>query len=1079
MILRGQLIAESPIYRGNARKTLFTRDGDGKQRLVSLAGEIEGTAQALMDAFIGQSRDGRNMGLLERLWLRLYNAPLPRQLISGVDCKLQKGYYPRDNFFDLRMGLKLDEDRWAAEANANYKMETLYRHSVFDFSLTVDDAVLRQGDNQARLYYLLQELGEGRFWFGAGKSKGMGRCRLELKLPFAAPATPPATSSQANHLSVTLTFNAANPLLVGWNWGKVDPETPAFAAIEGRVLVESMRDLPDPIRTRLAMGLAGPILNPADWKRKLADYLPRVIAIWLQEHSSGESDSWTLTAAALKKLGKGKYALAPKLLTQLEPLVDRAFPTPQTAEAAVKEALGSKSNMAKRVLEVLEVKTVANQQLNHTAWQEIAASLGLDHAAASGLAEQLAAQIQDEAALTETLAQASRQVLPRFYQQIDQQINLLQSDAWLDAELANRQQHLRIKMLLQRGKIDERQWNNRNQAPEGVTLAAWREFLDAHSRVRFQHLLNARNLQKSITNDENFIAFLQAYRTRTRQELAQPYHIDFREGGPANREVSRKYGKPYDTVFMRMLSWAPSAQEQGQWEIYIPGSTIKGAFRKRATQVLRTLWGESGKTTQLLDRLFGRQGQRGLVFFADAYLTDPYDPNRAWCSMDGVKMNPKTGQPVESAKRDYLFAYGSKLNFKLQLDLQDLTAADMEAYSLLTHLLRDFQRGDIPIGGEKTSGFGWVTAQIAGLTWLTAAPDALTQQLFGSPTLTPAGLWQRLDLAGEAAVSALQASQPLTTETKPGPTPPRARAGFVSHRAFGGHCGILAVSAEVLTPLHIRESGEPSYRAGLADGPVNGWDFFSMSAPEAAMRDASKIYALPSRSIRGLLRHLYTIASDSGQESPDISRLNPVDSLFGWVGKGQNQALMARLSFGFGLFAAPELAWFKAPYPYSGWQYSGNEWQHAAGSAVPKSLISKNWRLFPHAPLAPITQQLAEFQPDTAQASYFRAILPGARANFNIRFWNLDDQELQRLIWCVALEPGLAHKMGKNRHLGFGSLRLNILPDSYLIDWSKRYAAPDKSEQAWQRPLEVNQWLNPKVIEHYPELRKALNVDRL
>jgi len=77
MILQGKLIAETPLYRGNARKTLFTRDGDGTQRLVSLAGEISGTAQALMDAFIGQSRDGRNIGLLNRLWLRLYGGPMP------------------------------------------------------------------------------------------------------------------------------------------------------------------------------------------------------------------------------------------------------------------------------------------------------------------------------------------------------------------------------------------------------------------------------------------------------------------------------------------------------------------------------------------------------------------------------------------------------------------------------------------------------------------------------------------------------------------------------------------------------------------------------------------------------------------------------------------------------------------------------------------------------------------------------------------------------------------------------------------------------------------------------------------
>ena len=117
MLLRGQLIAETPIYRGNARKTLFTRDGDGTQRLVSLAGQIAGSAQALMDAFSGQSRDGRNIGLLNKLWLRLYGQPLPEGLLTRVECQLQDGSYPREHFFDLRMGLKLDEDRWASEAN--------------------------------------------------------------------------------------------------------------------------------------------------------------------------------------------------------------------------------------------------------------------------------------------------------------------------------------------------------------------------------------------------------------------------------------------------------------------------------------------------------------------------------------------------------------------------------------------------------------------------------------------------------------------------------------------------------------------------------------------------------------------------------------------------------------------------------------------------------------------------------------------------------------------------------------------------------------------------------------------------
>src|SRR3972149_6318849 len=363
MLLQGQLTAESPIYRGNGRKTLFTRDGDGTQRLVSLASEIAGTAQSLMDAFIGQSRDGRNIGLLNQLWLRLYGDHLPDNLITQVECKLRDESYPRDHFFDLRMGLKLDEDRWAAEANANYKMETLFRHSVFDFSLTVDDAVLQQGDNAAKLYSLLDELKAGRFWFGAGKSKGLGRVRLDLTTPFAA-KTVPALQINANHLRLGLTFNALNPVLVGWNWGKVDPEIPTFAAIDGRLLLGAMKDLPAPLRSRLELSIGGPILSSDDWKNKFATYLPRSIAIWLREQSMGEVELWILPSAFLPKLSKGKYPLSKETLDTIRPLCDKPFPSQAAIEAALNEALGKKANMVKRILEGLERKRETSRQLN-------------------------------------------------------------------------------------------------------------------------------------------------------------------------------------------------------------------------------------------------------------------------------------------------------------------------------------------------------------------------------------------------------------------------------------------------------------------------------------------------------------------------------------------------------------------------------------------------------------------------------------------------------------------------------------------------------------------------------------------
>lgn len=1072
MLLHGRLIAETPIYRGNARKTLFTRDRDGTHRLVSLAGEIAGTAQALMDAFIGQSRDGRNIGLLNQLWLRLYGSPLPEGLITKVECRLKEESYPRDRFFDLRMGLRLDEDRWAAEANANYKMETVFRNAVFEFTMRVNDAVLQKDDNAARLYYLLQELREGRFWFGAGKSKGLGRCRLEMPLPFSVPEAPPPIRPEVNHLQMTLTFNARNPVLVGWNWGKLDPEVPAFFAIEGRLLVEAMRNLPEPIRQRLAMAIGGPLLNPEDWKRKLADYLPRILAVWLQERSTGEIESWTLSAPALAKLGKGRFPLSKKALEAVEPLCERPFPSREAAEAVLKEALRDKAHMAKRILDVMVHRRQVGQRFNREAWLEVANSLGLN----PELEDRLAPQIQDEVKLTDSLREACRPILPELFLQVDQQITLLQSDVWVDTEIANREEHLRIKTLLLEGQISEEQWGNRTQPPEGVSLAAWQSFLDEHSRVHYQHMLNAANLKKSITNDRNFIAFLKAYRDRVRQELAQPYNIDFRAGGPFTREISRKYGKPYDTVFMRMLVWAPSAQEEGSWEIYIPGSTIKGAFRKRASQVLRTLWGESTRMTQLLERLFGTQGQRGALLFSDAYLTDPLDPHQAFCSMDGVRMDPQTGRPVEAAKRDYLFPYGEQLTFRFQIDIQDLGEEDLELLSILGHLLQDFRRGDIPIGGEKTSGFGWVTGEIAEITWLAADSSGLMRKVFGDQALTREGIWHRLTLKGEAASRGLPFIAPLTATHVPH-TPPQATAGFISHRAFGGYCGMLFVEAEVLTPLHVRESGEPSFKAQLADGPVNGWDFFSLASPEAALRPEAKRYALPSRSIKGMLRHLYAIASNAIEPSPDLGRLNPADSLFGWVGQEPNQAIMGRLSVSVGFFDTPKLAWFKVPAPYTGWIYAGGQWRHTAGRAVPTLLIAKTWRLFPHAPLAPFVERLDDFRPDTVQTSYCRAILPGGRARFTIRFWNLEEEELQRLIWCVVLEPGLAHKLGHHRYVGFGSLRLHLLPESFLIKWGERYTG--RPEQNWRLPLRADDWRNPAVIAHYPDLKRALDAQSL
>jgi hypothetical protein len=308
-------------------------------------------------------------------------------------------------------------------------------------------------------------------------------------------------------------------------------------------------------------------------------------------------------------------------------------------------------------------------------------------------------------------------------------------------------------------------------------------------------------------------------------------------------------------------------------------------------------------------------------------------------------------------------------------------------------------------------------------------------------------------------------------------TPQRALEGFISHRAFGGYCGTVVVEAEVLTPLHVKESGEPSYTTIIDGNPVNGWDFFSHSSPEAGLRGSEKTYAIPSKTIKGMIRTIYIIASDSKQDSPDISRLNPVDSLFGWVGRGPNQAIMGRLSISFGLFNAPELAWFKVPYPYGQWHFEGNQWKESpqsVGASIVR--IAKRWRLFPHAPVAPCVKKIDDFSlADTVQAEYMKAIMPKARCTFTVRFWNLEKEELERLIWCLQLEKELAHKVGRHRYLGFGSLRLRIMPESFLIDWNSRYS---QKEEDWKITLSPDTWHNPRVISYYDDLKESLNAQR-
>lgn len=87
------------------------------------------------------------------------------------------------------------------------------------------------------------------------------------------------------------------------------------------------------------------------------------------------------------------------------------------------------------------------------AWRQLNESLGFD----ATLQERVTVALTDEDALTQVFASAVKPILPRLYLQVDQQVTLVQSDAWIDAEIDTRAQHLKTKTLLLQGKISEEQ----------------------------------------------------------------------------------------------------------------------------------------------------------------------------------------------------------------------------------------------------------------------------------------------------------------------------------------------------------------------------------------------------------------------------------------------------------------------------------------------------------------------------------------------------------------------------------------------------------------------------------------------
>ena len=98
-----------------------------------------------------------------------------------------------------------------------------------------------------------------------------------------------------------------------------------------------------------------------------------------------------------------------------------------------------------------------------------------------------------------------------------------------------------------------------------------------------------------------------------------------------------------------------------------------------------------------------------------------------------------------------------------------------------------------------------------------------------------------------------------------------------------------------------------------------------------------------------------------------------------------------------------------------------------------------------------------EIQTESKKTDFNQYITPidkGSQFAFSAQFTNLEDIELQTLLYALELKPNMRHKLGYGKPAGFGSVRFEITKLT-LIDYAQRYTAARGTEYIEGNRLEA------------------------
>ncbi|MCX9011183.1 MAG: RAMP superfamily CRISPR-associated protein [Candidatus Methanoperedens sp.] len=174
-------------------------------------------------------------------------------------------------------------------------------------------------------------------------------------------------------------------------------------------------------------------------------------------------------------------------------------------------------------------------------------------------------------------------------------------------------------------------------------------------------------------------------------------------------------------AYSEKIDMPDAASITSNGEFILPGTSIKGAIRNRASKILKTLVkeGDNQKIEQKINHLFGTAGKnndnekiksRVLIEEREIKGVKPELQTR-------IKIDRFTGGTVKSALFDTMPLWSSgEQDRSVNINIYIRDYKEWEA-GLILHVLKDLWCEDLPIGGEKNVGRGVLKGIYACIKW--------------------------------------------------------------------------------------------------------------------------------------------------------------------------------------------------------------------------------------------------------------------------------------------------------------------------------------------------------------------------